>query len=393
MHTEIAEQLCTGTVFADRDRLLQVLTSLLSNAVKFGGEGSLVRIDARSTAGGVRLEVTDQGPGIPEPFHGQLFDKFTQADTGSTRAVKGTGLGLNISKAIVEQHGGEIGFNTEEGVGTTFFFELPNAAQPDDRATPEPRFSAFPNDATGPLVLVCEDDPDIADVIARSLREQGCTADLVYDAAQATVALAQRDYRALFLDLSLPDQGGTSLVRDLRNNPRTTTLPIVVVSAAVGRGRREFGGEQDEVIDWVSKPFAPLELKNALNVALKATSASLPRVLHVEDDQDLAGVIRTQLAASVTVIAASTLAQAREKLSTEQFDLVLLDVGLPDGSGLDLIPEIHRRFGGTIAILIFCGEPVPDVILRHVDGIVRKGDTDAGELQQSIREILGREQD
>ncbi len=73
----------------------------------------------------VRVSVTDHGPGIPEEFRSRIFERFSQADTSRTRVRQGSGLGLNISKAIVEHHGGRIGFETQEGVGTTFYFDLP----------------------------------------------------------------------------------------------------------------------------------------------------------------------------------------------------------------------------------------------------------------------------
>jgi signal transduction histidine kinase len=115
----------SAPVLADSDRLMQVLTNLLSNACKFSPSGGEVTITVRAQAEMVRVSVRDCGPGIPEAFHGRVFEKFAQANVGANRQKSGTGLGLNITKAIVEQLGGRIGFETETNVGTTFFFELP----------------------------------------------------------------------------------------------------------------------------------------------------------------------------------------------------------------------------------------------------------------------------
>ncbi len=112
-------------VLADPDRLNQVVTNLLSNAIKFSPAGSPVSIDVRVDGPHAWICVTDRGPGIPEAFQARIFDKFSQADASNTRDKSGTGLGLNISRAIVEAHKGAITFDTRPGRGTTFRFSIP----------------------------------------------------------------------------------------------------------------------------------------------------------------------------------------------------------------------------------------------------------------------------
>ncbi|NJM33437.1 MAG: PAS domain S-box protein [Rhodomicrobium sp.] len=112
-------------VRGDNGRLMQVLANLISNAAKYSPEGGVVIVGAKAEDATVRLWVKDEGPGIPESFHQRIFQKFSQADSSDTRQKGGTGLGLSIAKAIVEHHGGTIGFETAEGKGTTFFFDLP----------------------------------------------------------------------------------------------------------------------------------------------------------------------------------------------------------------------------------------------------------------------------
>ncbi len=112
-------------IMADPDRIQQVLTNLVSNAAKFSNEGGTVTLSARSADGAVRMSVTDRGDGIPKDFQNNIFGKFSQADASTTRKREGSGLGLAICKIIVEQHGGKIWFDTEEGAGTTFHVEIP----------------------------------------------------------------------------------------------------------------------------------------------------------------------------------------------------------------------------------------------------------------------------
>lgn len=112
-------------VTGDKDRLIQVLTNLISNACKFSSAKGTVRVSLNVLDECVQIEVEDKGRGIPESFQKQMFEKFCQADSSDTREKGGTGLGLNISRAIVEKHGGKIGFESHEGQGTRFWIVLP----------------------------------------------------------------------------------------------------------------------------------------------------------------------------------------------------------------------------------------------------------------------------
>jgi signal transduction histidine kinase len=112
-------------VMVDPDRLMQVLTNLLSNAAKFSAPGADVRIRLRPGATAIRIEVEDSGPGIPETFKARIFEKFAQADASTTRRFEGSGLGLSIARKLTEAMGGTIGFSSAPGQGTTFFIDLP----------------------------------------------------------------------------------------------------------------------------------------------------------------------------------------------------------------------------------------------------------------------------
>lgn len=112
---------------ADPERIMQVFANLLSNAAKFSPPGSKVLINIKADNKKFYVEVVDKGPGIPDEFRNRIFTKFAQADGSSTRQQGGTGLGLSISKNIIEKLSGEIGFDSEVGVGSNFWFSLPRA--------------------------------------------------------------------------------------------------------------------------------------------------------------------------------------------------------------------------------------------------------------------------
>jgi signal transduction histidine kinase len=124
VNLHLTRSLPGAKVKADMDRFVQVLTNLLSNASKFSPAGESVGVAVTRENGMVRVAVTDHGPGIPEKYHSRMFQKFAQIP-GSGMHQKGTGLGLNISKAMVEKMGGSIGFISEPGAGATFYFDLP----------------------------------------------------------------------------------------------------------------------------------------------------------------------------------------------------------------------------------------------------------------------------
>ncbi|MDA7948190.1 MAG: ATP-binding protein [Hyphomicrobiaceae bacterium] len=123
------DRLGEAHVHADAQRLEQVLTNFLSNAAKFSPEGRAVDVIVERHEGRIRVSVRDHGPGIPAEQQGKVFEKFVQVEDSSGRNKQGTGLGLSVSKSIIEQHDGRIGVESEVGKGSVFYFELPEAAQ------------------------------------------------------------------------------------------------------------------------------------------------------------------------------------------------------------------------------------------------------------------------
>jgi PAS domain S-box-containing protein len=371
-------------VSGDADRLTQVLTNLLSNAAKFSPPGEAVLLSlGRAGRGQVRLSVTDHGPGIPEAFRSRIFQKFAQADASSTRQQGGTGLGLSITKAILERHGGQIGFTSEPGKGTTFWFDLPEW-----QALP-PALPAQ-DAAASPHILVCDDDPDIAMLLTMLLQQAGFRADTASNAAQARELLARGSYAGMTLDIALPGEDGITLIRTLRDDPHTHDLPVVVVSASADQERPSLSGDALGVVDWLQKPIQQEQLLAAVRAAVqRVASPNPPRVLHVEDDADIVAFISLLLAPAATVVAASEVGAARTLLQQERFDLVILDLGLPDGSGVDLLPVL-RQWQPPIPALIFSARELGPGLPQHVAAALVKSRTSNDDLRVTITGLLSR---
>ena len=241
----IVESLEDAMIYGDGNRIEQVLANLLSNAAKFSSEGDDIEIRVSRQGPSIRVSVTDHGSGIPQDFRKLIFGKFAQADASDTRQKGGTGLGLSITKALVESHGGRIDFVTEEGSGTTFFIDLPEWAQPQGDLLV---------DAKG-RVLICEDDPDIQQVLVSLLGDDGFDTDVAATATQAKAKLAGNTYVAMTLDIGLPDQDGIALIRELRKEEPTLVLPIVVVSATSSESHGVATGDAINIVDWIEKPI------------------------------------------------------------------------------------------------------------------------------------------
>jgi len=318
-------------VRVDGDRLIQIVTNLVSNAVKFSPAGSEVAVSVERRPGGVRVAVADRGPGIPEEFRSRIFEKFSQADSSDTRQKGGTGLGLAITKSLAESMGGRIGFETS-GAGTVFWTEWPEIVVLQAPA-------AAAGAVAGPRILVCEDDPDIANLIKLVVENGGYLADIAYDAQQAKSMLAATAYAAMTLDIGLPGKDGLSLIQELRNQGPAGNLPIVVVSAHL-RGNEALQMSGMPVVDWLPKPIDQERLLAAIRRGIGLSPAGRPRVLHVDDDTDVRRVVSALARDVADFDCASDLTTASEMLAKNSYSLVILDLSLPDGCGRDLLPVI-----------------------------------------------------
>jgi PAS domain S-box-containing protein len=245
------------SVAGDLDRVIQVLTNLVSNALKFSPEDGQVTITvAAGSAGFTRFTINDKGPGLTEEQRSRLFGRFVQLEAADTRKRGGTGLGLAISRSLVEQQSGRIGVDSEPGKGSSFWFELPLIAA--RVATPVAAASVQSGKAMERSVLVVEDEPAAARVLEIMLQRAGYAVTVATSLGDARRTLASLHPSVVLLDLQLPDGSGLTLAEELAQRPKS--IPVVVLS---GQGPAEdFVGSPVAV--WLMKPFAKEQLLRAM---------------------------------------------------------------------------------------------------------------------------------
>jgi CheY-like chemotaxis protein len=204
-----------AVVLADPDRLMQVITNLVSNASKFSPAGESVRISVKALDRRWRVSVADKGSGIPEEFRKRMFEKFAQADSSDTRAKGGTGLGLSIVREIMTRLGGAISFDTSAGSGSTFHVDIPAA----------PPTVSLERSATAglPSILHVDDDPDVLRVVASAF-EGRAAVQTATSLAEAREAMRQRSHDLVIVDIGLPDGSGLDLLAE-------TAAPALVFTA------------------------------------------------------------------------------------------------------------------------------------------------------------------
>lgn len=338
------------TVRADAERLKQIFVNLLSNAVKFTPAEGRISVGATRKNGELKIWVTDTGIGIAPELREVIFEEFRQGNGAATRRYQGTGLGLDITKKLVEMHGGRIWVDSRPGERATFTFTLPLAR--------DGGLVAHVHDALNPpaaaarerVVLLVEDDPAAVKLISGYLAGEGY--DLVVAGSGEEGLAKARELRlwVIILDVMLPGKDGWEVLSELKSSPATREIPVLVVSSLNEAGR----GLSLGAVDYFVKPVDKDLLLNRLRSLDLNREDGLPTILVVDDDPQVVEYLTVVLQSNgYKVSQAFGGKEAIQLAIKEKPDVLILDLVMPEVMGFDVVEELSRHPGtGRIRFFI-----------------------------------------
>lgn len=387
----------TKTIVTDKQRLEQILRNLLSNAFKFTGKEGKVSLFIHKVNSNIffknkklhqssdilAFEVKDTGIGISPDKQGIIFEAFQQADGSTKRKYGGTGLGLSISRELASALGGEIHLQSEEGKGSTFTLYLPSTfdasfmthaesrVELKERKEPvkheKPKLPAFQASTTtssiddrvdignsDKIILIMEDDIEFAKILLDFVRDRNYKG-IIAGQGNTGVSYA-RYYRpdAIILDMQLPVMDGTEVLKQLKNDPDLRHIPVQIIS---GHDKRKEGLELG-AFDFLRKPISSDDLKKVFDKIEDFNNKKLKKLLVVEDNETQNKAIRELIGnGDVKSFAAYSGNEAYEMLGKDNFDCVIVDLGLPDMLGFELLEKIKENEQlKRVPIIVYTGK-------------------------------------
>ncbi len=342
-----------ATVSLDRDRIVQTLTNLLGNAIKFSPRGAAVRLSGSVDRQNFTFRITDEGRGVPVDQLDTIFERFQQVDASDSRDKGGSGLGLPICRSIVAAHGGRIWAESVEGQGSVFCFTLPR-----------PAGVTSPSDSTRTVVIWAQDRD--MNPISDLLHARGFTPVIIECLSDLMETVLTRRPDAVVLDLLSVSDPRWRFLEALKKNEETENVPIIVGSS---QPEVLLGRYVDLIARWVPSPFNEREVADAVSTVSGSIS-----VLVIEDDLDLARVMTAGLQArGIHTVHAMTGKEAIEACQREIPMLVVLDLVLPELDGFEVVEWMRtKRALSSVPLLVFSAREVPG----SEQGRLRLGPTD-----------------
>lgn len=386
LHHEVPADL--PLVKADATRIRQVLLNLVSNASKFTDSGSISVVVQLSKEDldtpQLLVTVTDTGVGILPEDQVKLFQPFSQVDDSPTRKTGGTGLGLSICRSLIEMHGGKIGIlSSEIGKGTTFYFTLPL-----EPVISEPEIEPEQGSLA---ILAVDDDPQVIALYERYLKPQGYQVIPCTNPNQAVAKARSIQPVAITLDIMMPEKDGWQVLHELKSDPATRNIPVLICSIL----EDEEKGFSLGASDYLVKPFLQDDLVNAINRMDNGNSIS--NVLVIDDDPEDARLVEKMLADSgkynVTIAEGGEygLALMQEKIP----HAIILDLFMPGLDGFAVLSAMQKSPAlASIPVIILTGADLTPAqhqqMAEYGRELLTKGTLRESELFSSLQNSLRR---
>jgi CheY-like chemotaxis protein len=326
---------------ADPSRVRQILTNLLTNAHLYTPEGGRLEMSVAAEDGWLRLEVSDTGQGMTPEELERVWERFYRGSEGA--ATPGTGLGLSIVRSLVELHGGAVDVRSAPGEGTTFTVRLPQAPASAERAA-APRLAL-----RGKRVLIVDDEPDIAELIATHLRPFEVESVMVHTGEDALERLREERFDAVTLDILMPGISGFEVLQAIRADPEMRRTPLVVVS--VFSGREALAGEMV-----VAKPIDADELVDALG---SAVIAGRTRVLVVGRAEMRERLVPGLERLGIEHDWVESGPEAARLCEERRFEVALVDAGLRNPQAVLEALDLRGRRVRRAVVVFSAGEEAP----------------------------------
>ncbi|MDH4226290.1 MAG: response regulator [Deltaproteobacteria bacterium] len=360
----------------DRGKMRQVLLNLMSNAVKFNVEGGRVIVDwdIREEPFGMTMRrflfisVQDTGIGIKPEDMGKLFREFEQLDPSVTREYGGTGLGLALTKKLIELHGGEIWGEGEEGKGCKFTIKLPHAGTTLEVVEPQVLFDMQPGAAETaaakagyerPLILVAAESNELAKLVDAYLSSPDLyNVITASDGAELVDKAREERPFAIVMGIALQKKDGWQVMKELKLYEETRDIPVVIISSA---NERELGFALGAV-DYLEKPVDKGMLMGALkrlSFTTKVKSRKLS-ILTVDDDPQVLTLLGDMLKKEGFIVFRAQSGKDAVEIATEKVpDLIILDLMMPEMSGFDVVDKLKEGFATkNIPVMIFTAKDI-----------------------------------
>ncbi len=376
-------------VRADITRLKQMLMNLAGNAIKFTPEGGRIELAAHESNGQIRVEVRDNGPGIPPEEQSHIFQAFYRLRHPGA-AIEGTGLGLAITQRLAELHGSTLGLESQSGQGSCFYFSLSIGAPFRQSQPTEAKVRTRVGEA--PKILVIEDDRDAALLIQANLASAGYESVVCDRPQDAVKMVAEVKPDVITLDLLMKPSSGWEVLLLLKRDPQTTSIPIIVISIvdqpAIGT---TFGADE-----YLVKPVEKTSLLAAVRrcLGVKQGGTSQRPILVVEDDTSTREIIAELLTTQgYAVTTAENGEQARAQMATALPELVILDLMLPKVSGFELLAEWRSKpRTADLPVFVLTSKDLTgeeeQYLRKHAESLFHKKQSWQQELSEQLQRVL-----